>query len=348
VSTLLCDGFIISRSRKIFIILELTVPMEENIEKWHQKKWERYSKLVCPGWQVHLCMLEIGCRGFIPTRFFSLVRQLGFNSLETKKRRVNLQLVARKCSYIIWINRFNKDFNSTLRVSSDGVSVVANSSGVPVPLSDDVQARITRNRESAFLKLRATRNRRAAVLKLRATRNRNAALLKLRKKKFLYRAKPTQVSKAPMQVSSPTISTGAVTLQVVVPKRPIVRAPPAPPHLSTFPQSPDPLKSTSTPTQVPVPLPVPTSSVIADISVEVQSAVKEPVHSVSTYGSRWKLLHLPGLPLKNTLNKCWYHAGLHLLSTIPALRALCSSPPKGISAFALPCCCPRDSTILPP
>src|SRR6185437_8947117 len=101
---------------------------------------------------------------------------------------------------IIWINRFNKDFNSTLRVSSDGVSVVANSSGVPVPLSDDVQARITRNRESAFLKLRATRNRRAAVLKLRATRN---ALLKLRKKNFLYRGKPTQVSKAPMQVSSP-------------------------------------------------------------------------------------------------------------------------------------------------
>src|SRR6185437_14208495 len=82
---------------------------------------------------------------------------------------------------IIWINRFNKDFNSTLRVSSDGVSVVANSSGVPVPLSDDVQARITRNRESAFLKLRATRNRRAAVLKLRATRN-HAALLKLRKR----------------------------------------------------------------------------------------------------------------------------------------------------------------------
>ena len=210
---------------------------------------------------------------------------------------------------------------------------MANSSGVPVPLSDDVQARITRNRESAFLKLRATRNRRAAVLKLRATRNRNAALLKLRKKKFLYRAKPTQVSKAPMQVSSPTISTGAVTLQVVVPERPIVRAPPAPPHLSTFPQSPDPLKSTSTPTQVPVPLPVPTSSVIADFSVEVQSAVRAPVHSVSTYGSRWKLLHLPGLPLKNTLNKCWYHAGLHLLSTIPALRTLCSSPPKGIRAF---------------
>lgn len=125
----------------------------------------------------------------------------------------------------------------------------------------------------------------------------------------------------------------ALFLQVVVPERPIVRAPPAPPHLSTFPQSPDPLKSTSTPTQVPVPLPVPTSSVIADFSVEVQSAVKEPVHSVSTYGSRWKLLHLPGLPLKNTLNKCWYHAGLHLLSTIPALRTLCSSPPKGIRAF---------------
>jgi hypothetical protein len=72
VSTLLCDGFIISRSKKIFILIELTVPMEENMERWHVEKLEKYSKLLCPGWQVHLFVLEIGCRGFVSSRVVSL------------------------------------------------------------------------------------------------------------------------------------------------------------------------------------------------------------------------------------------------------------------------------------
>ena len=176
VSTLMCDGFIMSRSKKIFIILELTVPMEENIERWHLEKLKRYSNLTCPGWQVHLFMLEIGCRGFVPTRFISFLRKVGFTPSETSKLRDNLQLVARKCSYIIWINRFNKDFNSTLRVSVDGVLlpdctnyIVPPSSTVPI--SDEAKDRISRNHQSALLKLRATRNRRSALLKLRASRN---------------------------------------------------------------------------------------------------------------------------------------------------------------------------------
>jgi len=48
--------------------------------------------------------------------------------------------------------------------------------------------------------------------------------------------------------------------------------------------------------------------------------------------SSWELLDAPGLPLTNTLNKCWFHAGLHFLSAIPALRSLCSSP-IGVNSF---------------
>ena len=122
VSPLMCDGFIISHSKKVFILLELTVPMEENIEKWHTEKSEKYSKLVCPGWQVHQLVLEVGCRGFISSRTVGLLRKLGLTAPETRVLRNNLQLVVRKCSYVIWINRFNKNFNSALRVSVDGVS----------------------------------------------------------------------------------------------------------------------------------------------------------------------------------------------------------------------------------
>ena len=135
VSTLMCDGFIMSRSKKIFIVIELTVPMEENIERWHQEKLKRYSTLLCPGWQVHFFVLEIGCRGFVPTRFASFLRKLGFNPSETRKLRDNLQLVVRKCSYIIWLNRFNKDFNPALRVSVDGISAPDSAAaGVTVPV----------------------------------------------------------------------------------------------------------------------------------------------------------------------------------------------------------------------
>ena len=131
----MCDGFIVSRSKKIVIALELTVPMEENIERWHQEKTDRYSKLTCPGWQFHLLVFEVGCRGFIPARFPSSLRKLGFNSSETRTLRNSLQLMAQKCSYVIWINRFNKDFNPACRILGDGlpVSAACIPSDVPIP-----------------------------------------------------------------------------------------------------------------------------------------------------------------------------------------------------------------------
>ena len=39
-----CDGYIVSRSRKICIPIRLTVPFEDIIERWHLEKMERYSK----------------------------------------------------------------------------------------------------------------------------------------------------------------------------------------------------------------------------------------------------------------------------------------------------------------
>ena len=90
--------------------------MEENIEKWHVDKMTKYQKLVCPGWKVHLMVLEVGCRGYVSSRVVSLLRKLGLTAPESKTLRDNLQLIARKCSYVIWINRFNKNFNPTLRI----------------------------------------------------------------------------------------------------------------------------------------------------------------------------------------------------------------------------------------
>ena len=47
----------------------------------------------------------------------------------------------------------------------------------------------------------------------------------------------------------------------------------------------------------------------------------------------WKLPVNPGLALKNTLNKCWFHSTLHFLTCIPQLRWWSLNPDNGFSTF---------------
>src|SRR6187402_2583308 len=51
---------------------------------------------------------------------------------------------------------------------------------------------------------------------------------------------------------------------------------------------------------------------------------------------KWTVLKEPNISLRNSLNKCWFHAGLHLLSCIPTLRSLCmSSSNTNLSTFEI-------------
>ncbi len=284
ITSLMCDGYIISHSKRICIILELTVPMEENIEYWHQTKLDKYGTLHSTGWKLHYFAIEIGCRGFVPNRFSGISRQLGFDSLEFKRLRDNLQLVSRKCSYVIWLNRFNKDFNTSFRVSVDGLSathtphiiseqvISTQVPLVPSKLAKEDQARILNNRNSALLKLRESRNRKAALHKLRT------------KNQVLYKAKRKPI---PQQLPD---SLGAEQ-----------------PHYLALPRN------------------------LGDVkSLTLSSVVHQDAKRLA---SLWTLLDAPGLSLKNTLNKCWFHAALQLLSTIPTLRPICSVFPKDITPF---------------
>ena len=40
------DGYVLSRKAKVCFGIELTCPMEENIEKWHAAKTEKYREMV--------------------------------------------------------------------------------------------------------------------------------------------------------------------------------------------------------------------------------------------------------------------------------------------------------------
>ena len=68
------DGYIISRTTKVCIGLELTCPMEENIAQWHSVKQEKYEEIVREaaknGWRFEKLVIEVGARGFIPQHVY--------------------------------------------------------------------------------------------------------------------------------------------------------------------------------------------------------------------------------------------------------------------------------------
>ena len=266
-----CDGYILSLSKKICIIIELTVPMEENIEYWHVEKRKRYSNLSAENWTLHYFIFEVGCRGFIPSRFFPMLRQLGFSPRESRSLHSSLQFTARRCSYVIWVNRYNKDFRPFRFVTASpnlGSSTLQ-------PLSSAQIARATKNRLTALAILQAKNF--GASQASRAQKNRQMALAILAKKRK-----------------------AALTWKM------------------------KPLPSSVTPSK---PLPEPIPNVSVDSISNGRSFADLLDAKVS---SQWNLLLKPGLPLVNSLNKCWFHSTLHLLTNVPDLRS-CSLRLSNIS-----------------
>ena len=64
------DLIIISRSKKICIVFELTAPLEENIVSRHGQKLGKYTKELHdnlkPGWTLDIVCGEVGAKGWIP------------------------------------------------------------------------------------------------------------------------------------------------------------------------------------------------------------------------------------------------------------------------------------------
>ena len=115
------DGHLVSRKAKICIGLELTCPMEENIADWHQAKLAKYEDEIqadaqANGWKFYAIILEVGARGWIPTTVVSALKFLGLPS--AKELCDKLTHTALKSSYVIWLNRWNKDFKPW-RLASD-------------------------------------------------------------------------------------------------------------------------------------------------------------------------------------------------------------------------------------
>ena len=64
------DVVIFSRGKKVVIIVELTSPSEENLEKWRYTKKKKYDMLAehireANVWTPHVLTVEVGARGFV-------------------------------------------------------------------------------------------------------------------------------------------------------------------------------------------------------------------------------------------------------------------------------------------
>jgi hypothetical protein len=116
VTSLRIDMFILSRAARICVAgPELTVPFEENLLKRHTDKFEKYQtdfaqSGVSPNWRLELMVLEVGSRGYVAPSFAKCLKRLGFSPTELRALRDAVSMMARRCSYIIWQHRFNKDW----------------------------------------------------------------------------------------------------------------------------------------------------------------------------------------------------------------------------------------------
>jgi hypothetical protein len=105
------DGYVVSRSTRVCIVgPELTCPTEERIAHWRLEKTARCERYESKTFRLTPLTLEVGCRGFIPPTFDAGIRQLAFTPAEIRDLRDQCSLMSRRCSFIIWLNRDNRDF----------------------------------------------------------------------------------------------------------------------------------------------------------------------------------------------------------------------------------------------
>ena len=95
-----------SDSKKTVLLIELTVPWEENREEAHELKKNRYETLradcVEKGWICHVISIEVGCRGFLGHSVISFLSKIGISGRSLKVATNRLQTAAQYASSWIW------------------------------------------------------------------------------------------------------------------------------------------------------------------------------------------------------------------------------------------------------
>ena len=106
------DIIIYSNAARHIILLELTVPAEDNIVRRHLDKENKYAKLLdaisMNQWRGHIYGIEIGSRGYVAKSFGFALRKLGFVQKAVKSITREVSLICLRSSYSIYLSRKNE------------------------------------------------------------------------------------------------------------------------------------------------------------------------------------------------------------------------------------------------
>ena len=113
------DIVVFSNSTKRVIIIELTCPVEENLEKWREEKRNKYSRLAeaiegAGSWKATVMTIEVGARGFVSKAVRSTCMRMGLDHKKTGTMVREMSRMAIRCSHFIWINRENKTWETPM------------------------------------------------------------------------------------------------------------------------------------------------------------------------------------------------------------------------------------------
>ena len=100
------DIVVWSDQGKEVLLVELTVPWEENMEVAHERKMTKYDTLrmeiEMKGWRCKVLPVEMGCRGYASRALIAYLRGIGLSAAEIKKTTKELEAAAESASSWIW------------------------------------------------------------------------------------------------------------------------------------------------------------------------------------------------------------------------------------------------------
>ena len=105
------DMVIYSNLTRQVILIELTVPIEDNILQRHRDKESKYNKLIddikINQWNAYIFAVEVGSRGYIAKSLLAAFSRLGMSKSEKKKITKDISQVCVRSSYTIYLSRKN-------------------------------------------------------------------------------------------------------------------------------------------------------------------------------------------------------------------------------------------------
>ena len=95
-----------SEQRKEVLLVELTVPWEDNLEHAHERKLAKYEELrsICEerGWHCKVLPVEVGTRGFIARSTIKFLAGIGLTPSSRRQTMKAVQSAAESASAWIW------------------------------------------------------------------------------------------------------------------------------------------------------------------------------------------------------------------------------------------------------